>query len=115
MKPIKLKIVKDGIIQDQEYILSLVAGESENILATGIIVNDVELYEGDIVEFKANFTNKQCGWLDGVIVWDSERYRWALKAGNVLYDICDETDGFDYSAKRIGNINGTYLSGKLCG
>ena len=112
MKPIKLKVITDGVIRDQEYILSLATGESENILATGIKVRGVELYEGDIVEFHANYTNKQCGWLDGVIVWDNERYRWALNAENVLYDIYDETEGFEYSAKRVGNIHGTYLSGK---
>lgn len=109
---IKMKIIKDGIIEDQEYILSLVAGESKNIIATGIIVQGVELYEGDIIEFKANFTRKQCGWLEGVVVWDNERYRWAINVNGELYDIYDETDDFESGAKRIGNIYGSYLSGK---
>ena len=66
--------------------------------------NGKEIYEGDIVEFKTNYTNKKGGWLNGVVIWDSERYGWALNAENTIYDIYDETEGFEYIVKHIGNI-----------
>jgi len=66
--------------------------------------NGKEIYEGDIVEFKTNYTNKKGGWLNGVVIWDSERYGWALNAENTIYDIYDETEGFEYMVKHIGNI-----------
>lgn len=66
--------------------------------------NGKEIYEGDIVEFKADYTNKKGGWLNGLVIWDSERYRWALNAENTLYDIYDETKGLEYTAKHIGSI-----------
>lgn len=62
-----------------------------------------EIYESDIVQFHANYTNKPAGHLNGVVVWDYDS--WKLKAGGHLYSISEETDEFYYKALVCGNIH----------
>lgn len=73
---------------------------------TGITNTDTksELYESDIIEFKANYVTqgKLSGYIIGVIVWDYDS--WKIKVGENLYSISDETDEFYYKFKVLGNI-----------
>ena len=64
----------------------------------------VEIYEGDIVEFDANYTNKPSGYMNGVMTWDNDSCRFFLKVGERDYDIAEETDEWHYKRKVVGNI-----------
>jgi uncharacterized phage protein (TIGR01671 family) len=67
--------------------------------------NGEEIYEGDIVLFKANYTNKRCGWIEGVFVYDENNYyKPGLKVGYDVYEIGEETDEFPYTCEVVGNI-----------
>lgn len=72
---------------------------------TGIKRDDgKELYEGDIIEFRANYVpmGKPSGYLTGVVVWDY--CEWVIKVGEHNYSIKDETDEFYYKWELKGNI-----------
>ena len=66
----------------------------------------IEIFEGDIIMFKANYTKKPCGNLKGVIQWDSDNARFEFKANNVdePYDLVEESDEGSYQWEVIGNI-----------
>ena len=67
--------------------------------------NGEEIYEGDIVLFKANYTNKRCGWIEGVFMYDENNYyKPGLKVGYDVYEIGEETDEFPYTCEVKGNI-----------
>lgn len=65
--------------------------------------NGKEIYEGDIVYFRANYTHKPCGWMLARIVYSGHKF--VLSEGLNEYEINDETDGFDYQAEVRGNIH----------
>ena len=65
--------------------------------------NNIEIYEGDIVKFKANYTDKPCGWLTGKIV--ITEYNLQLHTIDNKYNAYDETDEFPYTCEIIGNIH----------
>ena len=64
--------------------------------------NGKEIYEGDVVKFKANYTLKPTGWLNGVMVYYEHMF--VLSVGIEQYEINEETEGFGYSSEVIGNI-----------
>jgi uncharacterized phage protein (TIGR01671 family) len=64
--------------------------------------NGKEIYEGDVVEFQANYSSKPCGWMKGTVVFESLQF--GLKNENGLYSISEETDEFYYKSEVIGNI-----------
>jgi uncharacterized phage protein (TIGR01671 family) len=65
--------------------------------------NGQEIYEGDVVEFRANYSAKPCGWMSGVVLF--ENLQWGLKNEHGTYSIYDETDEFEgYKSEVIGNI-----------
>lgn len=68
--------------------------------------NDKEIYFGDIVEFKANYTNKKCGYMNGIVQYNG--FKMVLNVNGILYDAAEETDESTYSWIIIGNINETY-------
>ena len=62
-----------------------------------------EIYEGDIIEFRANYTNKPCGYLRGVLIYNVDYCKYYLKVGNNLYCVKEETDEWYYKREVIGN------------
>jgi len=67
--------------------------------------NNNDIYEHDIVYFKANYTSKRSGWLKGVFIYDETNYyRPSIKVGYDIYDIGEETDEFPYTCEVLGNI-----------
>lgn len=64
--------------------------------------NGKEIYEGDILSFKANYTNKTAGRLNAVV--EITPYKLELVIGNDRYNAYEETDEFPYTAEVIGNI-----------
>jgi len=63
----------------------------------------VEIYEGDIVEFKANYTNKPRGYMNGLVVFGT--YNLELHVNRGIYSCEDETDEFPYNCEVLGNIH----------
>lgn len=62
-----------------------------------------EIYEGDIVEFHANYCSiEYCGYKAGVITWDY--VQWKIVTSGYNYSIAEETDEFYYKCKIKGNI-----------
>ena len=66
--------------------------------------NGVEIYDGDVVEFRANYTSKPCGYMKAEVVIGI--YKLELHAENgEVYDAEEETDEFPYAhCEVIGNI-----------
>jgi uncharacterized phage protein (TIGR01671 family) len=61
-----------------------------------------EIYEGDIVEFDADYTVKPAGWLVGVIKWDTKGAGYYFESKELdAYDLIEECDE---PMKIIGNI-----------
>ena len=67
--------------------------------------NEVEIYEGDIVEFRANYSSNPCGYMKAKVV--ITEYRLELHSENgCVYDANEETDEFPYAkCKVLGNIH----------
>jgi len=67
--------------------------------------NGVKIFEGDIVEFKANYSSNPCGWMNAKVV--ISEYRLELHSNNgFVYDAQEETDEFPHAhCKVIGNIH----------
>ena len=66
--------------------------------------NGVDIYEGDIVTFKANYTNKPCGYMHAIVVIGIYELELHAKNGEI-YSANDETDEFPYAhCEIIGNI-----------
>ena len=66
--------------------------------------NKVDIYEGDIVTFKANYTNKPCGYMHAIVVIGIYELELHAKNGEI-YSANDETDEFPYAhCEIIGNI-----------
>lgn len=64
-----------------------------------------EIYESDIVYFKANYTHKKAGWLEGVFIYDEKNYnKPSIKVGNDIYEVGEETDQFPHNCVVLGNI-----------
>ncbi len=65
--------------------------------------NNKDIYDGDIVFFKANYTSKPCGYKTGII--KITPYKLILTVGEIEYDACEETEEFPYArCEIIGNI-----------
>jgi len=65
--------------------------------------NGKDIYENDIVNFRANYTNKPCGYMNGVVKITS--YELLLVVGDIEYNALEETDEFPYSkCEVLGNI-----------
>jgi len=62
----------------------------------------LDIYENDLVEFRANYTNKPCGYLIGQVVFYQNS--WMLKVNDDYYSILEETDEFYCYSRVIGNI-----------
>lgn len=74
----------------------------------------VEIFEGDIVEFRANYTtHERCGWRIGIIIWNKYDAGFEIKVKGFEdnFSIAKETDEFYDKAEVIGNI---YENKKLC-
>jgi hypothetical protein len=54
------------------------------------------------LRFRANYTNKPCGYLIGFV--KITPYGLFLKVGNLEYDASEEIEGIDYLSEVIGNI-----------
>ena len=65
--------------------------------------NGIKIFEGDIVSFKANYSTKQCGYMNGVVTF--EGLQWMILNKNGSYSINEETDEFSYKSEVIGNIH----------
>lgn len=61
-----------------------------------------DIYEGDVVEFRANYSSKPCGYMKGKIVFND--LQWMIKNEHGYYSISDETDEFYYKSEVIGNV-----------
>jgi uncharacterized phage protein (TIGR01671 family) len=64
--------------------------------------NGKEIYEGDIIGFWPNYTNKPTGYKKGVIKYT--KYKLVIDVGGLLYDAEEETDEGPYSWEVLGNI-----------
>ena len=67
--------------------------------------DEVEIYEGDEVEFRANYSSKLCGWMKGIVIFSESDLQWMLENINGKYSISEETDEFYYKSKVIGSIH----------
>jgi len=69
--------------------------------------NGKEIYEGDIIQFKANYTSKPCGYINGIIQWNDNGARFEFKAFNISepYDLVEESDEGSYMWTVLGNIH----------
>ena len=68
--------------------------------------NGFDLYVGDIIEFRANYSTKERnGWHKGVIVFNSS-LGFAIKVDGFddEFSIYNETDDFKHKSERLGNI-----------
>ena len=65
--------------------------------------NGVKIFEGDVVSFRANYSSKPCGNMDGVVVFES--LQWVILNKNGSYSINEETDEFYCKSEVIGNIH----------
>ena len=63
--------------------------------------NGIEIFENDLVNFRANYSSKPCGYMNGQVVF--EENQWMLKNENGLYSIAEETDEFYCKSEVIGN------------
>lgn len=63
-----------------------------------------EIYEGDIVEFKANYTTKPNGFIVGFFSYDEETASFVIKSNQHEYIIGEDTEGFNIYSHVIGNV-----------
>lgn len=85
-----------------------------NVEQVGIILDftglkdskGVDIYEGDIVEFRGNYTSSEkCGWKRGKIVWDTDMPGFVIVVDGLKpYVISEETDEFHNKSEVLGNI-----------
>lgn len=69
--------------------------------------NGKEIYKGDVIRFKANFTQiERCGIKEGVVEWNEDyaRYQFNVKNFTDPFDMKEETDDLSYAWEVIGNI-----------
>lgn len=80
-------------------------GESPLMQYTGLKdKNGKEIYEGDIVEFKANYSVNPNGWMEGKVVITEYRLELHSKNG-FIYSADEETDEFPHNVEVLGNIH----------
>jgi uncharacterized phage protein (TIGR01671 family) len=67
--------------------------------------NGKEIYEGDIVHFRADYcpVDKPSGYIDAVVEFIGVGF--ALVSGEHVYSIEEETDEFNHRSEVIGNIH----------
>ena len=65
------------------------------------------IFEGDLIDFKANYTSKKGGYLKGFIEWHESRAGFVFKSLNGLeedfYCLLEESDEGHWQWKIIGN------------
>lgn len=67
--------------------------------------NGVEIYEGDIVEFKADYTYYN-GYKVGVFVWSEANLQFMISVPEVEYHYnITQTDEFNNKAEVLGNVH----------
>jgi len=59
----------------------------------------VEIYEGDTLNFRANYTNKPCGYFNGIV--KITPYNLVLVVGELEYAASEEAEGIDYSSEVV--------------
>tara|TARA_R110000772_G_scaffold193273_1_gene304171 strand:- start:347 stop:718 length:372 start_codon:yes stop_codon:yes gene_type:complete len=64
--------------------------------------NGVDIYEGDIINFRANYTNKPCGYFEGVV--EITPWKLIVTVNGLEYDAEEECEGLDYNSEVVGNI-----------
>lgn len=67
--------------------------------------NDKEIYEGDKINFKANYSSKPCGRLEGKIVWDYDAFKFQSDSLEEPYSLSEESDEGSYQWEITGNIH----------
>ncbi|MBV1929176.1 MAG: YopX family protein [Gammaproteobacteria bacterium] len=69
--------------------------------------NKTDIYDGDIIDFKANFTSKPGGYSRGVIKWEETRCAFMFYAFNIEEPYClqEESDEGSYQWEVLGNIH----------
>lgn len=71
---------------------------------TGLVDrNNKQLYDGDIVKFRANYTSKPCGYMKGILRMTEFELQIEAENGQ-FYSANNETDEFPYADELIGNI-----------
>ena len=60
------------------------------------------IYEGDILNFRANYTDKPCGYFEGVV--EITPLKLIITVNSLEYDAEEECEGLDYNSEVMGNI-----------
>lgn len=112
-------IVSNGFIKHPDGTITIITKENPENVETSPIQegtlceyigtnarNDIEVYQNDRISFKANYTSKPGGWLEGVIVWSQNDLKYMFQSDKgVLYDLVEESDEGSYKWEVLGNIH----------
>jgi len=66
----------------------------------------VDVYEGDIVEFKSEGTKERCGYFTGTICWNNDHACFQIEVNGMEYPflMSDDVDSFQSKSTALGNI-----------